>query len=60
MFVFIVKYVLCILRYIVIIFCVNLKPLTNMSADQLLQLRTKVAVFKAIILTIEPQPVGLT
>ena len=46
----------------------DLKPLTGTSADQLphtksrslATARTKVAVFKAIILTIEPQPAGPT
>ena len=46
----------------------DLKPLTGTSADQLphgknrleLWLRTKVAVFKAIIMTIEPKPAGPT
>ena len=47
----------------------DLKPLTGTSADQLPhrksrslapRLRTKVAVFKAITLTIEPQPAGPT
>ena len=46
----------------------DLKPVTGTSADQLphkksrplAMLRTKVAVFTAIILTIEPQPAGPT